>query len=469
MSRLLKIPVTAGVLLAAGCTMWFGPEERMQPEMPDAYRAAAGETAPVHDWWTVFGEEQLNGLIRQALNGNLTVEQAAARLRQSEASALQSGAARFPSLTGTAEAGTTERRSPEAGRVTADDFSLGLAASYELDLWGRVAAGHRAARQALEASRLNLETAAMTVAAETASVYFRWQALNGQLAVLNEQLDTNRKILSVIEKRFQTASADALDVLQQRQQVAAAESAIPPVRAALESAYIELCILTGVPPQAGPELHASDLPDLPARPDAGIPADLLANRPDLRAEWAQLAAADWNVSAARAARMPSITLTGAAAYQDDSTAGLFDNWVKNLAAGLALPLIDGGRRRAEVVRARAAADEQLSAYRAAVLSALGEVDDALSAENRQAEYLERLQAQLKATERTAQEAFRRYTRGSESYFEVLSAEIARQRLEVGVLNAERDLLIGRVRLYRVLGGDWTTVLEDYRNNEAGAE
>jgi outer membrane protein TolC len=277
--------------------------------------------------------------------------------------------------------------------------------------------------------------------------------------VLEEQLETNRKMLSVVEIRFQASRADALDVLQRRQQVIAAEAALSPVKASLAAVSTRLAILIGVPPQTDPGLEGKPLPGLPARPASGVPADLLARRPDLQAEWALLAAADWNVSAARANRMPALSLTGSAAYGSDSMDRLFDNWVMNLASGLTLPLIDGGTRRAEVARTRARADEQVAAYRAAVLSALGEVEDALSAENSQQAYSDALRRQLAAADLTAEEAFRRYSRGLETYYEALSMETTRQSLELSVLAAEYQLLADRVQLYRVLGGDWSGVLE----------
>jgi NodT family efflux transporter outer membrane factor (OMF) lipoprotein len=457
------------VLLCTSCTSLFGPDERTPMDLPAVYRMDGSGTAAPNEWWQAFGDGQLDRLVGRALSGNLSVEQAAARLRQAEATAIEAGADRFPSVNGTADAGTTHQHTDSQGTVTTDDYSLGMAASYELDLWGRVASTRRAALYELDSSRFDLETAAMTIAAETADTYFQWQYLHQRLAVLEGQLAVNRKMLSVIERRFQTSSASALDVLQQRRYVAAVEANIPPVKASLAAAYNALAILTGVPPQTDLKLERDSLPGLSPRPEAGLPSDLLTRRPDLQAEWALLAAADWNVSAARASRMPTLTLTGSAAYQDDSVDDLFDNWARNLAAGLAAPLIDGGRLRAQVAMARAAADEQVAAYREAVITALGEVEDALSAETRQQEHLEALRRQLDATTLAAAEAFRRYTRGLETYYDALGEETSRQTLEVSVLQAKYELLSARVQLYRVLGGDWSDVLERYRTEGGVAE
>ncbi|QHI68022.1 efflux transporter outer membrane subunit [Tichowtungia aerotolerans] len=465
-SGLLLFAAAFAVFACSSCTILFGPDERETMMLPDEYRQAVDSAAVPNAWWTAFDDAQMTRLMERALGGNLTIEQAAARLRQAEAAVMKSGADRFPSLDATGDAQTRYTHTAGAGTSTADDFSLGLEVSrYEFDLWGRVASGHRAALAGLDASRFSLETAAMTISAETASAYFQWLYLNQRLAVLEKQLTVNRKMLSVVGKRFQTSSADALDVLQRRQQVIAAEAALPPVRASLAAAYNRLAILVGEPPQTDLALEAKALPALPERPDSGIPADLLARRPDLQREWALLAAADWNVSAARAARMPAIRLTGTLTTSNSDTDRLFDNWIGNLLAGLTMPLIDGGSLRADVARTRAAADEQLAAYREAVLGALGEVEDALSAETHQQEYVNTLGRQFEAAQQTATEAYRRYTRGLETYFEALAAETSRQNLEVSVLTAEYELLGDRIQLYRSLGGDWGAVLETVSQGE----
>jgi len=449
------------LLLISACHSLTAPPERSRPELPAAYRSALDGVSGPDAWWLAFQDEQLDGLIGRALSGNLSIEQAAARLRQAEAVAVKSGAARFPRLTGQAQAGTRTVSSDAQGRVSTDSYSLGVAAGYEIDLWGRVASGRQSALHAMEAVRLDRETAAMTVAAETARLYFLWQQLQMKRQILQNQLEATYKMLSAIEKRFETARADALAVLLQRQRTAASEAALPPVEASIRTAEHALAVLIGVPPQQDLQLSVKPLPALPPVPESGLPAALLIRRPDLQAAWARLAAADWTVSAAQADRLPALTLTGTAAYQAESTARLFDNWAANLAAGLAAPLIDGGSRRAEVARTRAAADEKMAAYRHAVLESLAEVEDALTAERYQQEYVEAVDRQRAASALTADESFRRYTRGLESYFEALSAETVRQNLEVHVLQAKYDWIAGRVRLYRVLGGDWTSLLETH--------
>ena len=468
MKRMLnrQILFTAALILLCSSCAFFPKAERGAPDgIPEAYRAGTpADALPLtNEWWRAFGDEQLNGIMARALGGNLSIEQAAARLRQAEASAVKAGAARFPEIGGSAKAGSEYRHTQNQRTVTTDSFELRLAASYEIDLWGRVASSRRAALYELESSRYNLEAAAMTIAAETAARYFEWQQLSRQLEVLRQQLKTNRQMLSVVEKRFETSDSSALNVLQQRRQTLAVRAALSPVKAALAATANELAILTGAPPQTELNLKPVPMPALPPAPDAGVPAELLARRPDLQSKWALLEAADYTVRAARADRLPALTLTGAAWYGDDSISDLFNNWGKNFAAGLAAPLLDGGRRRAEVRRVKALVAERFAAYREAAFTALGEVETAMSDEFYQKEYCERMRRQYAAAESAANEAFSRYTHGLETYFDALSLEVTRQNLEVNVVQAEYNLLLDRVRLYRVLGGDFSELL---KHNEA---
>jgi outer membrane protein TolC len=161
-----KIPVLLSfVLLSSSCAIIPLPEHAV--DVPEAYRAATNGVALVANWWTEFGDEQLDELMDTTLAGNLSIEQAAARLRQAQATAVKNGADRFPSLTGSGKGQTTYAGSKDSDTSTTDNFSLGLSASYELDLWGRVASTRKAALRSMDSSYYDLQTAAMTIAAKT--------------------------------------------------------------------------------------------------------------------------------------------------------------------------------------------------------------------------------------------------------------------------------------------------------------
>jgi len=425
---------------------------------PERFTTDAAGVEHTSEWWKAFGSDQLNRLVADALAGNLTLERAAARLEQAEAAARKSGADTIPSLNVQA---TSAWGDPNAqGSATETSHSFGLHASYEIDLWGRVRSRRKAAGAELEASRFDIQTAAMTISGELAETYFNWLAQSRTLAICESQLRSSRDRLNAVEARYRTGQSPSLSVLQQRQQVAAAEAKLPPVRSALKSLEHSMAILLGKPAGTNLGLAPEPLPRLPDRPAAGLPADVVRNRPDVQAARLTLEAADWNVGAARAARLPAITLTGSHATSGEDLDLLFDDWASNLAAGLLGPLLDGGARRAEADRALAVSRERLAAYRLAVLEAVRETETALSSEQHQAEYVDAIEKQLAAARKTETDSIRRYERGILPYLDTLTAITSRESLDIALVQARAKLLSDRVQLYRALGGDWASILEE---------
>ena len=205
---------------------------------------------------------------------------------------------------------------------------------------------------------------------------------------------------------------------------------------------------------AEPVEAPSALPDLPALPALGVPADLLSRRPDVRAAYRRARAADERVTAALAARLPTLRLSASAFLQSGGVAGLFDTLFWNIGAGLAAPLYQGGRLRAEADRAALARDERLALWADTLLVALSEVEEALILEQEQTRYLAELATQLETAERSLALAAQQYQRGVTDYVRVLSAVSALHQLEQTRLAAERQRLSHRVQLYRALGGSW---------------
>jgi multidrug efflux system outer membrane protein len=426
--------------------------------IPDTFSGNTSTALHGQRWWTDFGNAELCALVEKALSCNLTVVQADARLRQSRALARQAAAGGGPTLTGNASAARSRSRAETGteGTVTtdADQFELGLAASYELDLWGRVRSQASAARATVTATHFDLEAVAVTVAAETADAWLRLLEQRSLIQLLEAQRQTSRIALSTLEVRRQRGAASALDVYQQQQNVASIDGLIPTARAAASLLEHQLAILTGSPPGTDIAVKTSGLPGVPPVPGAGIPADVLAQRPDVAAALHRFEAAGWNTAAAQADRLPAIRLTAAASYRSDDSASLFDNWLSNLAANLALPLIDRGKRKAEAERARAVEAERLAVYKAVILDAIRDVEDALVSERGQRERLEHLENELNLARKAMEEADRRYRRGLNDYLRVLTALTSVQGIERRALSARREYLSNRIGLYRALGGRW---------------
>jgi outer membrane protein TolC len=217
----------------------------------------------------------------------------------------------------------------------------------------------------------------------------------------------------------------------------------------------ELAVLAGKPPTAPAFEPEGRLPAPPPLPRTGPPAELLEKRPDVRAARNLVVAADHQLAAARAQRLPSISLTGRLVFSNALSSNLFNDWIGSIIAGLTQPIFDGGRINAEIKQARGVAAERLADYGKVVLAAYTEVEDALANERGQTAHLEALEGRVVIAQATLRQARERYANGLTEYLPVLTSLQTLQGLEVTRLAARRDLLSYRIRLYKALGGAWS--------------
>ncbi len=460
-SSLLFPPLLALVLAGTSCAS--RPPQREPPVLPPAAFSTAGGEALPERWWRAFDDAALNDLVDRALSGNFSLRAARQRLAQADAVMRRQGAEQRPKLNTTAGASRIEQRATtsaegvETTRSTGrEEYSLGLAASYEIDLWGRLDALGDAAALDAEAAAEDLSAAAVSLSAEVTLTWFRLAEKHGQEDLIQRQLQTNTNALDLIELRFRRGQADAADVLQQRQLVESSRAEMALVRAARDTLEHRLAVLTGMPPKSPLPMPVAGVREPPALPAAGLPAELVQRRPDLRRASARLRAADQRAAAAAAERFPRLTLTGRATTSSDDVASLFDTWLASLAGELAAPLIDGGARRAEVERTRAVVREQFNLYGQAVLDALAETEDAIARESRQRELLASLAAQLDLSRQSAERIRDNYLKGAADYLRVLDAVLRLQSLQRRELEARLALLETRVALCRALAGAWTS-------------
>jgi len=436
------------------------PEYPAGVDLPSGY-SMPGDGAGAGDrWWKVFADDGLNRMVSIALSDNATLQQAWARLEQAEALARQASSQKYPDVSVAAEASrsrTSVNIGGEFGErdVTSDLYGISIGAGYEVDLWGKIRSLEGAAAAGARASREDLDTVAMTLAASVAGTWFTIAEQQEQVDLLRQQVAVGKTFLQLVEMRFALGQAAALDVYQQRQQLAATESQLPLAEARLALARNLMAALLGRAAGEGlPEVPGA-LPPLPPFPGAGVPADLLQSRPDIRAAFERIRSADYRLGAAVADRYPAVRLTLRTGYQWRELASVFDNWIYQLAAGLAAPVYDGKRRKEEVTRRQAVVAEMLEGYRRSILEALREVEDALAIEMRQGEYIEDVARQVTLAKATLERSRVRYGRGLSDYLPVTSALLALQRLERTELSARREALSNRIQLHRALGGTWT--------------
>lgn len=427
-------------------------------EVPEAWSEAPVATTQVTGWCSDFELPELDALYLRVQEDNLSLRAAWARQAQAEAIARSIGATRYPTAELQAGAGRSRALGP-MGATTDNRFSLTAAAGYEVDLWGRLASNRRAAAYDVEAMRADAESMAISLTAEVTEAYFDVLHNREKILLFETQIATTEQFLELIMVRLASGMATALDVNQQEQQLEALRGQLAVVRGAEAVAAQRLGVLVGRPPQDDVTGPSATLPELPLSPDIGVPASLLANRPDLRAALQRLEAADERIAVAAADRLPTIRLSASAFLQATSLTSLVDEIFWSLTGNLVQPLFDGGRRKAELERTEAVAEERLYLYGQTLLQALFEVQSALVLEAQQQEFVDQLATQQQKAELALDLARERYRQGTLDYLRVLTTLQALQQVEHTLLDARRRRLGFRVQLCRSLGGSSTRELD----------
>jgi NodT family efflux transporter outer membrane factor (OMF) lipoprotein len=439
-----------GLLLLAGCMP--STKRPVAPlELPETF-SRQGELTQPADWWTAFHDPGLARLIEQSLQRNFTIQVTRDRLEAARAVSRQAGASLLPTLDGKVSAAGSGNSAADS---SGESYFLSAAASFELDLWGRLHERRAAALFELQATEADYYTVSLTLAAEVARVWYQMAETTAQLTLLAEQKSINSKVLELITFQFRSGQGQIADVLQQRQLVESNSGDMAGLQADLQILEHQLVILLGSAPGTIELPAIAPLPDLPPLPDTGIPLELLTVRPDIRSSYLQLQAADRRVAAAVADRFPQLSLSADLATSGQRARDLFSNWLSSLAANLFAPLFDGGLRQAEVDRNLAVARQQLSLYSQTIIDAIGEVEDSLVVEKGRLALLASLEIRRKLAEETIEQVRNRYRQGAEDYQRVLLALLSHQDLQRSILSTRRQLIDNRIQLYRALSGRLT--------------
>ncbi len=421
----------------------------VSPIDPPASFSMPGEVAPQVQWWLDFQDDDLTLLIDQAIGDNFSLQAAREKINEAQAIARQAGAALVPGLDGQGTAASTRDYTTDSSR---DTFSLGLAASYEIDLWGRVRNQRDAAALDAKATEGDYHTAVISLTAQVALTWYQLVETDLQVELLQEQQETNAKILQLISAQFRAGKVGIADVLQQRQLVESSIGDLAGLRAERDILSNQLAILLGVAPTSTTKARHVELPTLPPLPKTGIPFDLLSQRPDIESSLLRLQAADNRVAAAMADRLPRLSISADLSTSGEKSGDLFNNWFSTLGANLFSPLFDGGRRKAEVARNESIAEQLFYRYGQTLLEAIGEVEESLVREKKQQVVLGSLETQLQYAADTIDNITIRYRQGAENYQRVLLALLSHQSLQRSILTSRRQLIAFRISLYRALSG-----------------
>ncbi len=447
------------LILSMGCAT-MGPEYQ-RPELgvsvPNAFQqgqsASEAKLPQLNDkWWQEYGDAELNRMVAEVLQRNWDIKQAAAVVLELQAKLTTSQADRLPKVD---LQGKAERNGVNENER--DSFSLSLGASYEVDFWGRLARAEEAAWAQLLESEENRINVAQGVVAETVKLYLRMESLERRIQITQSSLETYRRALRWVERRYKTGLSSSLDLSQSARTLAQAEASLPGLMQDLGLVQHNLATLLGrypatKPPRSQPEDYYRSLGEVPA----GLPSELLLRRPDLRAAEANLRAANAQVGQASAARFPRITLTGSLGYGSQELDKLFrpESWLWSLAMGIIQPVFDGGKLQAEYEAAQARYQQQVASNAKTVLSAFSEVEGALLTRKRQIEKRKRTVTWLQHSRRTQRLAQSHYEKGLTNYQDVLNAQQTRYAAELELVTVDLIIFQNRVTLHRALGGGW---------------
>ncbi len=421
-------------------------------DIPDSYSVKGSVPLP-DKWWVSFENQQLDMLIEEALRENLTLMAFWERLRQAQAIAVKAGAEKYPDLTAGASFSSTERKI-DGTRDGNEKYLLGLAASYELDIWGRIRSISDAAEFEAQASEFDLQAAAISLSAQVGITWYQLVENYGQFELLQSQINTNTKALEIITVQVRAGKVGIADMLQQQQLIESNYGEKAKIKAQINLLENQLAVLLGKTPDKRVAATATTLAEIPSLPETGMPMELLGRRPDIRSAYSAVLAADKRLAAAIADKYPRISLTARLETSGEKTRDLFSNWLASLAASLSAPVLDGGFRQAEVDRTRSAASEKLHLYGQAVLEALAEVENGLSQEKQQLAFLNSLERQLGLASQAIERIREKYLQGAVDYQRVLTALLSHQQVERRLISARRELVVNRINLCRALGGGW---------------
>lgn len=461
----MKVPLTllvASLLLAACSNPAPRPDSGLQP--PAAWQSpnTAAAAHSNRQWWMQFGSPQLNRLIEQASVGSHDLAAAVARVQQAEASATIAGAPLLPEL----KAGLNANRQRLLhGKgysqldVSPDNRSLNyydaeLSASYEIDFWGAKRAARDSALLGLQASEFDRATVELTLQSGVANSYTQALSLREQLRIAELNLANAQSVLRWVQTRYDAGSATALELAQQKSLVAEQQRKLPLVQQQAQEARITLAALLGQPVQAltlkeqpFDQLHWPEIA-------SGVPSELLSRRPDIASAEAKLAAAQADVTVARAAMLPTLTLTASLGTGADLASDLLRTTFYNLSSGLVAPIFNNGRLSATRDKATSRQQELLETYRGAIINGFADVEKALNSIHGLDEQRQWQGEELSQAQTAFDIAQSRYRAGAEDLLTVLQTQRTLYAAQDMNVQLRLSRLQASIALYKALGGGW---------------
>jgi NodT family efflux transporter outer membrane factor (OMF) lipoprotein len=458
--------IVLGAMVLAGCTV--GPDyQRPKAAVPAGWVGATTQpttqpgtttTAPAEivEWWTTFRDSRLDSLVLRALESNLDLQQAESRIRQARAARAVAAGGLWPNVD--VSASYRRSRSGAASTGSRDLYQAGFDAAWELDVFGGVRRSIEAADADVAFAIEDRRDVLVTLAAEVALNYMDLRGFQRQIVIAEKNLQTERRSLDLTRRRFGGGFVSGLDVANAEAEVATNESRIPLLEASVRQVIYSLSVLLGREPAAllNELTIEAPIPTTPPAVPIGLPSDLLRRRPDIRRAEAQLHAATARVGVATADLFPRFSLTGSLGTSGSrpKDLGNFDNRFWSIGPSVSWPIFDAGKIRANIGVQNAIQEQALIGYRATILVALQDVENALIAYAKEQQHQTSLAAAVAANRRALDLATQLYTQGQTDFTDVLLAQRSLLGSEDALVQSERTMATNLISLYKALGGGW---------------
>lgn len=448
----LALCLAALLPLLAGCSALRSDYHRPEAALPTAWQQAVSAPTPQSTelWWQAFDDPRLNALIDEVLRQNADLAVAGLKLRKARLQAKLTATNLTPDL----EVGASHQVSaPLNGGDSARNYNTQASLSYELDLWGRLASSRDAARWEAEATAQDKAATALSLVGTTAALYWQIGYLNESLALGEANLADTRRALELATLKHRVGATDGLDLLQAQQDLATQEAALTQTRQQLIEQRNALALLFDTPPEQWQSHELASLNDraLPLVP-AGLPAELLARRPDLQASEMRLRSTLASGDNTRLSLYPVLSLTGSAGSESSSLSRVLQDPVGTLGAGLTLPFVNWNQQQLNVQLADAEYAQAVVEFRQSLYQALSEVENKLAAARHYHEQADQLQAAFTLAQRSEQLAEVRYRQGATGVQSWLDEQQKRRTAELALAENRLNQLNNRMQLFQALGG-----------------
>ena len=462
---LLLSAIAVATLAACSHTTPLAQQEMSLPvpaqwHSPTPTPSQAERSQNLAQWWQGFGDARMVALIEQALQANPSILSARAAVEQARALVDVQGAALLPSLNASAGG----RRSKQGFNDAGNSYNASLDASWELDLWGQRRNAVRAGEENLAASQASLYAAHVSLSAEVALNYIQLRSLQERLRIAQTNLALQAETDEMTRWRVQAGLAASLDAEQARQTLAQTAAQIPSLQASVAQTQHALAVLTGQAPAAlvADLTAAAPVPQAPQDWALRLPADTLRQRPDVQVQEHKVQAALANLSAQERANFPTLRLSGSLGVSALAVGALTSgaSVARSIAAALAAPLFDGGANRAQISAQKASVEQARQAYRASVLSALQEVEDALEQLHGDQQRLQHLATAADAAGNAQLLAQQRYDSGLIDFRSVLESQRSLLSSQDSLASAQAAISTDFVQLFKALGGGWQPQAQD---------